>query len=120
MQRIGVLFVSDAVIALDLAEILALELQAVQLMTPQTTPQAVASLKEASFLITDQVGWRDLDRMNVNWSIPTIILGSDQPMLNAASVTHLPYPFTNETVYKALDALDLITSHQHRTGTSRH
>lgn len=119
MQSIGILFVRDPVVALDLAEILALELMSVRLMTPQIAAQALVMLDSAAFLITDQKGLHDLEGLRPRWSTPTMYLGATLPAHSLAQVTKISFPFTNQTVLDALRSLDLVNLNNRMSGSMR-
>lgn len=107
MRRKVILFVHDAVIALDLAEILASQLDPIDLLIPKTAAEAADMLGTATFLVTDGNGYRDLTMLNVELKTPHLNIGS--PVAADHSDTHvaLAHPFTNRTVAVALGALKL-------------
>jgi len=119
MQSVGVLFVRDPVIALDLAEILASQLGSIQLMTPQFAEQANDMLDSAAFVVTDHKGLRDLEVLRASWPAPTLFLGSELPEHSQAQVTRISNPFTNKSVSKALNAVGLIPSMQPKAALKR-
>ena len=109
MQRYGVLFVHDPVVALDLAEILTAKLGPMQLYFPTSATEAASLLKDAVCVVTDQLAHTNLEEVISSISIPQLHLGTDQEKPLSAAFARIEEPFTNVSVLNALNALGLVT-----------
>lgn len=109
MQRYGVLFVQDPVVAMDLAEILSIKLGPIQLHFPTTATEAAALLQDAVCVVTDRMSCARLSQTVAVVSIPQLHLGAEKDNPLSSVFARIEEPFTNGSVADALNALGLIT-----------
>lgn len=107
MERHGILYLRDPVVALDLAEIASSHLAPIKLHFPTTALEAAELLGTSLCIFTDRQGARELESLGGDTSIPYVFVGTADMVAHVSSYQNLKEPFTTRSVLEALGALGL-------------
>lgn len=107
MNRSGIIFVNDPIVALDLAEIISECLAPIQLHVPHTVAEVASVMKNAVCLVTDRLGAQELAPLQYASVIPHIYLGVEDDVKLSERFARIELPFTNGAVKDAISALGL-------------
>jgi len=110
MNRNGIIFVDDPVVALDLAEIIAECLAPIQLHVPQSLSEALTVMKDAVCIVTDRVGAQELASLKDAATVPHIYLGVEDNLKLSDRFARIEMPFTNSAVKDAISTLGLMVT----------
>lgn len=108
MQSHGVIYVADPIMSLDLSEMLTSVLHPTAIILPQSIEEAGVAALNAAYIVTDKAGSLALASVQPGRAVPHLYVGATDDFLYLTETYFcLEKPFTNTTVFDALQTLGL-------------
>lgn len=109
MQRHGLLYVADPIMALDLSEMLAATLHPIHIRTPASIEEAAVIADDTFCIVTDKAGSLAMAAAQPMRTIPHLYIGSANDLVQLTDVSVcVDKPFTTAIIHAALQQLGLV------------